>query len=384
MTPPPPARLSMTTCCPSDSVRRLPMTRAIRSTPPPGGNGTSSLSGRDGYSAVAAVAHAAKVSDAASRRRFHCIVLEYQQISRTSGGLQPRGRDSASMTEQVYAHAAVMTGQPHSGHSPAGCPVEETLCPVVAHEWVNDEYKHLVVKATPKALAAQPGQFFHLLCPSPDEGEVWFRRPQSVYRVARSTGRVEFLYKVAGRGTKGLTSLEPGDTLNMLGPLGVGFKLEPQWKNVVVLGRGVGLATMAPISQLAGERGVRVTAILSARSEELAMAADLFETVGTVIKVLDTDGTSAVENVEAILRRLIAERKADAFFTCGSNRLMQLMKRLGKAHGIPAQMAMEQIMACGLGPCYICVRTFEVNGKLEMRRVCVEGPVFDLQECLGW
>jgi len=91
-----------------------------------------------------------------------------------------------------------------------------------------------------------------------------------------------------------------------------------------------------------------------------------------------------VENVEKILRRLIAENKADAFFTCGSNRLMQLMKRLGKEHAIPGQMAMEQIMACGLGPCYICVRTFEVNGKREMRRVCIEGPVFDLQECLGW
>lgn len=288
------------------------------------------------------------------------------------------------MQNHVNATCAVVAGKSGTGHSPPECPVEESLCPVVAHEWVNDEYKHLVVKATPKALAAQPGQFFHLLCPSADEGEIWFRRPQSVYRVARSSGRIEFLYKVVGRGTKGLASLEPGDTLNMVGPLGIGFKLEPGWKNVVVLGRGVGLATMAPISQLAGERGVRVTAILSARSEELAMAADLFESVGTVIKVLDTDGTSAVENVEAILRRLIAEHKADAFFTCGSNRLMQLMKRLGKAHGIPGQMAMEQIMACGLGPCYICVRTFEVNGKKEMRRVCVEGPVFNLQECLGW
>ena len=266
------------------------------------------------------------------------------------------------------------------------------MCPVAAHEWVNDEYKHLVVKGSPKALAATPGQFFHLLCPSPDEGELWFRRPQSVYRVARSSGRIEFLYKVVGRGTRGLATLEPGDSLNMLGPLGVGFTLQPGWKNVIVLGRGVGLATMAPISQLGAwedlaesyEHGVRVTAILSARSPELALAADLFESVGTVIKVLDTDGTSRVENVEAILRRLIVQKKADAFFTCGSNRLMQLMKRLGKEHGIPGQMAMEQIMACGLGPCYICVRTFEVNGKLEMRRVCVEGPVFDLQECLGW
>src|SRR5712691_10233114 len=288
------------------------------------------------------------------------------------------------MLNHIYASSAIAVGKPDTGHSPVQCPAEETLCPVVAHEWINDEYKHLVVKATPKALAAQPGQFFNLLCPSPDEGEVWFRRPQSVYRVARSSGRLEFLYKVVGRGTRGLATLAPGDNLSMVGPLGVGFKLESGWKNVVVLGRGVGLATMAPISQLAGERGVRVTAILSARSEELALAADLFESVGTVIKVLDTDGSSSVENVEGILRRLIAEKKADAFFTCGSNRLMQLMKRLGGEHGIPGQMAMEQIMACGLGPCYICVRTFEVAGKLEMRRVCVEGPVFDLQECLGW
>ncbi len=283
-----------------------------------------------------------------------------------------------------YATAAITVGKTPSDQSPSQCPAEETLCPVVAHEWINDEYKHLVVKASPKALAAQPGQFFQLLCPTPDEVEVWFRRPQSVYRVARSSERLEFLYKVVGRGTQGLATLEPGDMLNMLGPLGVGFKLEPHWKNVVVLGRGVGLATMAPISQLAGERGVRITAILSARSPELALAADLFESAGTVIKVLDTDGTSSVENVELILRRLIAENKADAFFTCGSNRLLQLMKRIGKEHNIPGQAAMEQIMACGLGPCYICVRTFEVNGRKEMRRVCVEGPVFDLQEVLGW
>ena len=283
-----------------------------------------------------------------------------------------------------YATSAIAVGKTTPAASPRECPAEESLCPVVAHEWINDEYKHLVVKASAKALAAQPGQFFQLLCPSPDEGEVWFRRPQSVYRVARSSERLEFLYKVVGRGTQGLATLEPGDTLNMLGPLGVGFRLEPQWKNVVVLGRGVGLATMAPISQLAGERGVRITAILSARSPELALAADLFENVGTVIKVLDTDGTSAVENVERILRRLIAENKADAFFTCGSNRLLQLMKRVGREHRIPGQAAMEQIMACGLGPCYICVRTFEVNGRKEMRRVCVEGPVFDLQEVLGW
>ena len=285
----------------------------------------------------------------------------------------------------TYASAPKVLGEASDeGHSPPQCPVEESRCPVLAHDWVNDEYKHLVVKATPKALAATPGQFFQLLCPSPDAIEVWFRRPQSVYRVERSSGRLEFLYKVVGRGTQGLATLKPGDMLDMVGPLGRGFTIDRQSKNIVVLGRGVGLATMAPISQLAGQMGVRITAILSARSPELALAADLFESVGTVIKVLDTDGSSAVENVEAILRRLIREEKADAFYTCGSNRLLQLMKRIAREHGIPGQAAMEQIMACGLGPCYICVRTFEIDGKKEMRRVCVEGPVFDLQECLGW
>jgi len=263
-------------------------------------------------------------------------------------------------------------------------PAEEALCPVVLHRWVNAQYKHLIVDASEKALAVRPGQFFNLLCPSPDAGELWLRRPQSVYRIDRAGGRIEFLYKCVGRGTRGLATLEPPDRLNMVGPLGVGFHLDPSWKNIVVLGRGVGLATLAPISQLAGENGVAVTAILSASSPDLVMAADLFSQVGTVIPVLDSDGTSAVEHVEAILRGLIGASGADAFFTCGSNRLFQLMKRVGNTQNILGQVAMEQVMACGLGPCYVCVRTFEVNGKKELRRVCIEGPVFDMQEAVGW
>jgi dihydroorotate dehydrogenase electron transfer subunit len=288
------------------------------------------------------------------------------------------------MAHRPFASAPYVVGKSASAAGDALIPAEESLCPVVSHDWVNAEYKHLVVDASPKALAVKPGQFFNLLCPSPDAGELWLRRPQSVYRIDRARGRVEFLYKCVGRGTYGLATLEPGDDLNMVGPLGVGFTVDPAWKHVVVLGRGVGLATLAPISQLAAEHGIGVTAILSARSPEFVMADDLFGKVGEVIGVLDTDGTSAVENVEAILHRLIAQRRADAFYTCGSNRLFQLMKRLAQTHRIPGQVAMEQVMACGLGPCYVCVRTFEVGGKKELRRVCIDGPVFDLQEAVGW
>jgi dihydroorotate dehydrogenase electron transfer subunit len=285
-------------------------------------------------------------------------------------------------TNANYTHSALRIGD--ADRSPER-PVGEFIGTVVSNEWVNKEYKHLILNVHAHALRAYAGQMFHLLCPSPDSAEVWMRRPMSVYRVDKHGGHVEFLYKCEGRGTRGMATLEPGDDFNLAGPLGVGFTLQPCWKNIVVLGRGVGLATLAPLSQLAAEHGVGVTAILSARHPDVVMSKELFEGLGaTTITVLDSDNSSAVENVETIIEGLIAAGKADAFFTCGSNRLLKLMQRLGKKHDIPGQDAVEQIMVCGFGACYVCVRTFEVDGKRVLRRVCREGPVFNMQEAVGW
>src|SRR5208282_4461460 len=239
---------------------------------------------------------------------------------------------------EVFASAPFIVGKSEPSPTDSRIPAEEALCPVGSNDWVNEDYKHMVLVASAKAIAVRPGQFFNLLCPSPDAGELWLRRPQSVYRIDRANGRIEFLYKCVGRGTRGLATVKPGDMLNIVGPLGVGFHLDPSWKNIVVLGRGVGLATLAPISQLAADSGVGVTAILSARSRALVMADDLFGQVGAVVPVLDSDRSSDVGNVEKILLALIAAKRADAFFTCGSNRLMQLMKRLAKTHRIPGQV----------------------------------------------
>ncbi len=289
---------------------------------------------------------------------------------------------SALPPSEKYSSAAI---RPEDSDPMPEKPVGEFLARVVSNDWVNGEYKLMVLDVHPKALTAYAGQFFHLLCPSPDGAEVWMRRPMSVYRVDQDAKRLEFLYKCEGRGTQGMAILEAGDDFNITGPLGVGFSLDPAWKNIVVLGRGVGLATLAPLSQLAAENGVGVTAILSARSPELVMSEDLFRGFGAeTVKVVDSDGSSEVEKVEEILEQLIARGKADAFFTCGSNRLLGLMKRLGRAHGVPGQVAMEQIMVCGFGACYVCMRTFEVNGEKTLRRVCREGPVFNMQEAVGW
>src|SRR6202162_4795200 len=147
----------------------------------------------------------------------------------------------------VFASSPFSVGKSEPPPGEAHIPAEESLAPVISHRWVNDEYKHLVVQASAKALAVKPGQFFNLLCPSPDVGELWLPRPQSVYRSSRGQGRIEFLYKCVGRGTRGLATLPVGGELNMVGPLGVGFSLDPRRKSGVVLGRGGGLAPLAPV-----------------------------------------------------------------------------------------------------------------------------------------
>src|SRR5215471_21351737 len=149
----------------------------------------------------------------------------------------------ASDSEGKYTNSALRVGDKDT--SPQRL-VGEFISTVVSNEWVNNEYKHIVVKVHERALTAYAGQMFHLLCPSPDGAEVWMRRPMSIYRIDEANSRIEFLYKVEGRGTRGIAMLAPGDDFNVAGPLGKGFRLAPEWKNIVVLGRGVGLATLAP------------------------------------------------------------------------------------------------------------------------------------------
>ena len=184
-----------------------------------------------------------------------------------------------------YTNSALRPGQRDSYPQRR---VGEFAGAVVSNDWVNKEYKLVVLKVHEHALKAYAGQMFHLLCPSPDGAEVWMRRPMSVYRVDKAAGQVEFLYKVEGRARAAWRILRPGDDFNIAGPLGVGFKLELGWKNIVVLGRGVGLATLAPLSRLAAEAGVGVTAVLSARHAGVLMSKDLFDGLrARTITVLD-------------------------------------------------------------------------------------------------
>ena len=207
----------------------------------------------------------------------------------------------------------------------------------------------------------------------------------SVYRVDRRMVRSNFSTRPKAAARAALAMLAPGDDFNVTGPLGHGFTLSRAGRTSSVLGRGVGLATLAPLSQLAAEHGVGVTAILSARHAAWLMSRDLFENLGA----------SHHHRADFGRQQRRRERRANhrAADRGGQGRRL-LHLRLQPAseadaaawqtHAIPGQVAMEQIMVCGFGACYVCMRTFEIDGKRVLKRVCRDGPVFNMREAVGW
>jgi dihydroorotate dehydrogenase electron transfer subunit len=274
--------------------------------------------------------------------------------------------------------------QPAAPVGDGGFPVAERSCPVLRNDRVNARYKLLELEADEPLTLARAGEFFHLLCPEQGDDRPFLRRPMSVYAVKPSERRIGFLYKVTGAGTRALAGLRPGDALNVVGPLGRGFSFDPAWRRVLVLARGVGLATMAPLVPLAAERGTAVTAVLSARSPADLMRGEFVQgSEVDVHPVFDSDGSSAPERVEVLLRRLIETQRPQMLYTCGSSRLLALAQRLCRESGLRGEAALEQQMACAFGVCLCCVREFEVGGQRVHRRVCCEGPVFEMQQVVA-
>ncbi len=260
--------------------------------------------------------------------------------------------------------------------------VAERDCRVIESAPVGRRYHLLLLDAPELSARAAPGQFFHLLCRDGAGNGPYLRRPMSIWRCGAGEP-LGFLFHVKGKGTAALARLRAGDMLSVVGPLGQGFALEPGWRRILILARGVGLATLAPLAQA---RGVAVEAVLSARDP-----ADLMErefagrSAAAVTAVFDADGSSDIPRVEALLRARFAAARPDAVFTCGSNRLFLLLQRLAAEFGIPGQVALEQQMGCGLGMCFCCVRLVrDAAGAIQNLRVCAEGPVFDLQAALAW
>ncbi len=259
-------------------------------------------------------------------------------------------------------------------------------CKVVEHRWVNKRYKYLRLAAQANlAGATKPGQFYQLKCPATADLQPFLLRPMSVYGVGPDAGTIEFLYNVTGVGTQALSNLDVGGHMDIVGPLGNVFAFDPAFTRVMVVVRGVGLATLAPLVQHAAGAGIKITALMSARAPQDLMRDEFLRGVEADVHcVYDSDGTSAVQNVEALVRRLLDAERPNVVYTCGSHRILMLLQRvLADYPQIRGEVAMEQRMACGMGVCLSCVRLFDNDGDKQFLRVCREGPVFPIRDVVG-
>jgi dihydroorotate dehydrogenase electron transfer subunit len=278
-----------------------------------------------------------------------------------------------------------MSASPCCG-SNAAATVASSRCKVVEHYWVNQRYKYLRLEAdAPIARLTRAGQFYQLKCPTTLEHEPFLLRPMSVYGAGPEDNRIEFLYNVTGVGTKAMATLPESGYMDIVGPLGNTFNFSPWYGRILVLARGVGLATMAPLIRDAAAAGVNITAVMSARSPADLMEREFLRGARADVRsVFDADGSSSVEAMEVLLRQLIEKQRPDAVYTCGSHRLLMLLQRLLADYPqIVGEVAMEQRMACGMGVCLSCVRLFDCAGDRKFLRVCREGPVFPIREVVG-
>ena len=293
---------------------------------------------------------------------------------------------------RTFAPVPSDTHDSHDSHDAArGAPKVAThRCRVLGHRAVNARYRYLRLQAdAPLALTTQPGQFYQLKCPVTEHDAPFLLRPMSVYGTGPEPDTVEFLYNVTGVGTRALATLAQGASLDIVGPLGNTFTLDPRWQRVMFVARGVGLATMAPLVQRAAKAGLKLTVVMSARSAADLMRDEFLRSpeahaLADVHCVFDSDGSSAVEALTPRVRALLDAAPHDAVYTCGSHRLLMLLQRVLQAHPhITAEVAMEQRMACGMGVCLSCVRLFDCHGDKQFLRVCREGPVFPIRDVVG-
>lgn len=257
--------------------------------------------------------------------------------------------------------------------------MQATKLKVLSNVQVSSRYWHMVVDMSKLQQRVEPGQFFHILCS--DEYVPFLRRPFSVYRVNGSEGTLEFLYLVKGLGTKRLTQIAEGGTVDVFGPLGRGFTLQEDWDCILLLARGVGIATLAALAQHAAEKGVRTVAILSARTRNDLLAAETLQQLGTdVYNVTEEEGTSDVGNVRELIYEILEKHSIKAAYTCGSKRLARLLQDIAVTRNIPSEIALEEHMGCAMGVCFACVCDVKEDGLVRPVRVCREGPVFPLEK----
>ena len=234
------------------------------------------------------------------------------------------------------------------------------------------------------AREAQPGQFVMVCC----GGECILPRPFSIHQV-NDEGDIALFFAVweDGKGTKWLSQRQIGDTIDLFGPLGNGYFIQPASRNLLLLAGGIGIAPLHFLTNQALNQGYSVRLLLGASGESKPSGEpnpsqlypeDLLPR-GIELKTI----TSSPDGRKGMVTDLLPDFAdgADQVFACGPlpmYRDMVRKKRELKLEGKPVQVSLEMRMGCGLGICYGCT----VKTKNGLKQVCKDGPVFDLDDIL--
>ncbi|MGI9860558.1 dihydroorotate dehydrogenase electron transfer subunit [Moorella naiadis] len=232
----------------------------------------------------------------------------------------------------------------------------------------------LKLKAPDLARAARPGQFVHLLC---GEGrDPLLRRPLSIHDAGG--GEVTLFYQVKGRGTSWLSRRQPGSRVDLLGPLGRGFTLVAGGRLALMAG-GLGMAPLFFLARVAREIGNTVDFFYGARDRQGLHRLEDLEGLGVRLYLATDDGSAGLHgSVTALWEQQLQGRVYDRAYACGPRPALAAFARLAAAAGIPAEVSLEERMACGFGACRGCVTALrDARGEKYYENVCTGGPVFD-------
>lgn len=272
---------------------------------------------------------------------------------------------------------------------------------ILSHEHLAGDQHILALKAPECAAHALPGSFVHIRCGP----ELPLRRPISIMRAEPASGTVHLLYKAVGEGTRLLSRRHPGETLSLLGPIGRPFQPHPERSRPLLIGGGVGMPPMIflaevlrsdPIFQPLVILGSEAPFPFPARPSHL-LVPGLPDGVTATMPLLDDWGIpcrlASLQGFPGVYEGYVtqlAARWLDALdqaardqveiFSCGPHPMLAAVAALARDYGVPCQVSLEEFMACGVGGCAGCVVPVTTGGGTEMRRVCVDGPVFDAEE----
>ncbi|MDO8915887.1 MAG: dihydroorotate dehydrogenase electron transfer subunit [Coriobacteriia bacterium] len=259
-----------------------------------------------------------------------------------------------------------------AGGSDATHPLLERV-EVVANERLAPGVGLIALSAPRIAAAVRPGQFVHLRIST--GADFILRRPFSVHRAYGD--HIELLYQVLGCGTRELADKTRGDMMDAIGPLGTGWNVPDGAAHVLLVAGGLGAAPLGMLAERLAERGVAVSVALGAPTAERLVARDLFERVARQVTLTTDDGSAGEQGfVTGPSGRLIAEGRPSLVCVCGPEVMSRSVAAQAEAAGVPCQVSLERLMACGIGACLSCVVT-TVRGR---KRACVDGPVFDARE----